>query len=152
MATKEHVYASDHSASVLATHSWRTVQNSAAYLLPYLKPDSKLLDVGCGPGTITVDLAKFVGHVIGVEYSPEPLAQARTFAEQQGVKNVEFQVADIHELPFEDETFDVVHAHQVLQHIRVSPHESKVPGLESFYKRPTTPGLQSLLKCRESAC
>ncbi|CZR59542.1 probable ubiE/COQ5 methyltransferase [Phialocephala subalpina] len=114
MATKEHVYTSDHSAAVLATHSWRTVQNSAAYLIPYLKPDFKLLDAGCGPGTITVDLARFLpeGHVIGVEYSAEPLSQARTFAEQQGVKNVEFRVEDIHELPFEDGTFDVVHAHQ----------------------------------------
>ncbi|KAF8855487.1 ubiE/COQ5 methyltransferase [Acephala macrosclerotiorum] len=143
MATKEHVYASDHSASVLATHSWRTAQNSAAYLLPFLKPNFKLLDVGCGPGTITVDLAKLVGHVIGVEYSPEPLSQARTFAEQQGVKNVEFQVADIHDLPFEDDTFDVVHAHQVLQHIR-----DPIQGLKEM-RRVTKKG--GILACRESA-
>lgn len=101
--TKDSVYASDHIPSVLATHSWRTAQNSIPYLISYLKPDFKILDIGCGPGTITLDLAKLVseGHVTGIEYTPEPLAHARAFSEQHEVINIEFPVADIHELPFE---------------------------------------------------
>lgn len=88
------VYASDHSPAVLSTHSWRTVANSIPYLLPHLHPDMHILDVGCGPGTITVDLAKRVrrGHVTGVEYTPEPLEAARAFAEKENVKNVEYVV------------------------------------------------------------
>ena len=92
MAQPPSVYASDQSPAVLSTHSWRTAANSIPYLLPHLHPDMHILDVGCGPGTITVDLAKRVrkGSVTGVEYMPEPLEAARTCAEKEGVKNVEY--------------------------------------------------------------
>ncbi|RJE20594.1 UbiE COQ5 methyltransferase, partial [Aspergillus sclerotialis] len=113
------VYSTDHSSSVLRTHTWRTASNSAGYLLPYIKPSMKILDIGCGPGSITIDFAKRVpsGSVIGVEYVADPLDGARALAEQEGVKNVTFQTADIHSLPFDDNSFDIVHVHQVLQHI-----------------------------------
>ncbi|RFU26096.1 hypothetical protein B7463_g10242, partial [Scytalidium lignicola] len=114
------VYASDHSPSVLSVHQWRTISNSVPYIKPYLTtPTLKILDVGCGPGSITVDLAKHVpqGHVTGVEYTPEPLVQARALAASQNVQNVDFTVGDIHQLEFEDGSFDLVHAHQVLQHV-----------------------------------
>lgn len=112
-------YTNDHSQSVLQTHSWRNVENSASYLLPHLQPDMSILDVGCGPGSITIDLARKVplGHVLGVEYVPDPLDGARSLASSAGVSNISFQIGDIHALPFPDSTFDVVHAHQVLQHI-----------------------------------
>jgi 2-polyprenyl-3-methyl-5-hydroxy-6-metoxy-1,4-benzoquinol methylase len=50
-------YTHGHHESVLRSHSWRTAENSAAYLLGQLSPGMSLLDVGCGPGTITADLA-----------------------------------------------------------------------------------------------
>jgi len=113
-------YASDHSDATLRVHRWRTAANSISYVLPRLTPAMKILDVGCGPGTITVDIAKLVpqGHITGLEYTSEPLSQARAFAQDNGVSNVDFAVGDIHELDFPDNSFDVVHAHQVLQHIR----------------------------------
>jgi len=79
----------------------------------------QVLDVGCGPGTITADLATLVpgGHVIGLEYAPDVLVQARATAEARKIGNIDFQVGDIHALKFPDNTFDVVHAHQVLQHV-----------------------------------
>jgi ubiquinone/menaquinone biosynthesis C-methylase UbiE len=62
-----------------------------------------ILDVGCGPGSISVDMAKLVpkGRVVGVDCTPEPLNDARAFAIQQGVTNIEFQVGDIHALDFQ---------------------------------------------------
>ncbi|KAL2818667.1 S-adenosyl-L-methionine-dependent methyltransferase [Aspergillus granulosus] len=112
-------YTTNHAPSVLATHSWRTAQNSAAYLIPHLTPSMKILDIGCGPGSITIDLALHIpqGHITGLEYVEDPLPGARELAASLGVKNITFATGDIQALPFEDNTFDVVHVHQVLQHI-----------------------------------
>ncbi|PFH56036.1 hypothetical protein XA68_17176 [Ophiocordyceps unilateralis] len=81
-------YTHGHHASVLRSHTWRTALNSAAHLLPHLRPDMKMLDIGCGPGTITVDFAGYVpeGHVTGMDRA--------------------------------DESFDMVVCHQVLQHVK----------------------------------
>ncbi|OJJ50675.1 hypothetical protein ASPZODRAFT_148131 [Penicilliopsis zonata CBS 506.65] len=113
------VYTTDHSEGVLKTHLWRTAENSAAYLLPHIRPAMNILDVGCGPGSITADLAQRVpqGYVTAIDYVSDPLDGARSLAASRGVHNVTFQVGDIHSLEFPDNTFDVVHVHQVLQHI-----------------------------------
>jgi SAM-dependent methyltransferase len=112
-------YTHGHHESVLRSHRWRTVENSAAYLLPDLRPGARVLDVGCGPGTITVDLARRVdpGEVVGVDAADRVLADARTLAADEGIVNVRFEPADVYSLPFPDDEFDVVHAHQVLQHL-----------------------------------
>jgi SAM-dependent methyltransferase len=103
-------YTHGHEEPVLRSHRWRTAENSCAYLLPHLRPDSTLLDVGCGPGSITADLATRVGRAVGVDSSPEAVAAAR--ADHPGV---DFRVADLFDL---DGRYDVVHAHQVLQHVQ----------------------------------
>ncbi len=54
-------YTHGHHDSVLRSHRWRTADNSAGYLLPHLRAGMSLLDVGCGPGTITCDLARRLG-------------------------------------------------------------------------------------------
>ncbi|PSR72875.1 hypothetical protein PHLCEN_2v11242 [Hermanssonia centrifuga] len=117
--TKTAVYTHGHAAPVLRSHTWRTAANSASYLLSSLKPDMKILDIGCGPGTITVDLATYVpdGHITGLEYAPDVLENARAHAVERNVKNVDFVTGDAHALPFPDDTFDATHAHQLLQHI-----------------------------------
>ena len=118
-AAETAVYTHGHHDSVLRSHRWRTAENSAAYLMPHLRPTSRLLDVGCGPGTITADLAALVpeGAVIGLDAEPGILEQARAEAEKRGLWNVTFETGDIHALPYPDDTFDVVHAHQTLQHV-----------------------------------
>ncbi|MEU8245574.1 methyltransferase domain-containing protein [Nonomuraea sp. NPDC048916] len=111
------VYTHGHHESVLRSHRWRTAANSAAYLLPHLGPETNLLDVGSGPGTITADLATRVGHVTACEVTEEALALTRAELAARGTANASFAVADVHALEFADDTFDVVHAHQVLQHV-----------------------------------
>jgi ubiquinone/menaquinone biosynthesis C-methylase UbiE len=107
-------------------HETRTAQNSAAYLLPKLQsikeinPNLTILDVGTGPGTISITLAKLIpdGHVTATDVKREILSRARVIADQEGVKNIEFQEADVFKLPFADGTFDVTHCHQVLCHLK----------------------------------
>ncbi len=112
-------YTHGHHESVLRSHTWRTVANSAAYLIPELHSGLSLLDVGSGPGTITVDLARRLGpgRVVGVDASREIVGQAQALAHDEGVHNVTFRVGDVYALDFPDESFDIVHAHQVLQHV-----------------------------------
>src|SRR4051794_37777654 len=107
-------YLHGHHESVLRSHRWRTADNSAAYLLPRLRSGMSLLDIGCGPGTITADLAEIVspGIVTALETSEEVLGHAREEMKHRGISNVEFVVGDVHELSLEDASYDVVHAHQ----------------------------------------
>ena len=112
-------YTHGHHESVLRVHSWRTVENSAAYLVPHLHAGARILDVGSGPGTITIDLARRVrpGLVTGVDSAADVVARATGLAASERVDNVEFRVGDAYDLGFADDAFDVVHAHQVLQHL-----------------------------------
>ncbi|WP_448641975.1 methyltransferase domain-containing protein [Geodermatophilus sp. URMC 63] len=111
-------YTHGHAEPVLQAHRWRTADNSARYLLPHLRPGLDVLDVGCGPGTITVDLARRVapGRVLGLDVSADPLAEARDLTAREGVPAT-FAVGDAYALDVPDDAFDVVHAHQVLQHL-----------------------------------
>ena len=109
------VYTHGHHETVLRSHSWRTAENSAGHLLPHLRPGLDLLDVGCGPGTITADLAARVapGRVVGIDRSAEVVARAEALAGDR----LTFAVGDVYRLAAPDASFDVVHAHQVLQHL-----------------------------------
>ena len=112
-------YTHGHHESVLRSHRWRTAENSAAFLLPHLETDFNLLDVGCGPGNITADLAQLVpgGSVTGIDRSAEVVARAQVeFASHAG-GNLRFEQGDVYRLRFPDDQFDVVFAHQVLQHL-----------------------------------
>jgi SAM-dependent methyltransferase len=156
-------YTHGHADAVLRSHRWRTAGNSAAHLLPHLPPGDALLDVGCGPGTLTADLATRVapGRVLGVDVSAEVVAEAARHAADRGATNVEVRSGDVRELGLEPGSFDVVHAHQVLQHLRdpvgmlgamaeltrpgglVSVRESDYPAMAWA---PATPGLDRWLE------
>jgi SAM-dependent methyltransferase len=110
-------YTHGHHESVLRSHRRRSAANSCAYLLDRLGPGTDLLDVGCGPGTITADLARRLapGRVVGLDRSAEVLAAARRDAGD--LATLEYREGDAYALPVDDASFDAVHAHQVLQHL-----------------------------------
>lgn len=112
-------YVHGHHPSVVRSHARRTAADSAAYLLPHLDTGMSLLDVGCGPGTITLDLAAAVapGAVIGVDLEPLVIEQACQLSKKGSTTNCSFDTGDCYRLDFSDDSFDVVHVHQVLQHL-----------------------------------
>ena len=113
-------YTHGHSAAVLSAHSRRGAADSAAYLLAHLRAGMDLLDVGCGPASITADLTERVapGRVVALDAAAGALEAARATLRERGLsEQVELTSGDVMALPFEDASFDVVHAHQVLQHL-----------------------------------
>lgn len=113
------VYTHGHHESVLRSHTWRTAENSAGYVLAELTSGMDVLDVGCGPGNITLDLASYVapGSVTGVDRDPGVIEKAELMRAERGVENAVFTTGDVYALGYPDGRFDVVHAHQVLQHL-----------------------------------
>jgi ubiquinone/menaquinone biosynthesis C-methylase UbiE len=91
----------------------------AAFLTLHLQAGMRLLDCGCGPGSITVDLAQAVapGEAIGIDLREDALAQGRTLARERRIANVRFQTASVYELPYPDGSFDAAFACALLQHL-----------------------------------
>ncbi|EGO53999.1 hypothetical protein NEUTE1DRAFT_124374 [Neurospora tetrasperma FGSC 2508] len=129
MTTQHTPYAIGHAPSHTKHHEWRTAANSAPHLLPHLpkalssNPNLKLLDIGCGPGTISASLAQHLlpsGHVLATDIADDVLERAKEHAISQGLsvpQNISFQKESVYELSFPDNEFDIVHAHQVLCHL-----------------------------------
>jgi ubiquinone/menaquinone biosynthesis C-methylase UbiE len=117
---RRETYTHGHAPATVRQHAQRTAEEAAAFLLPELRPGMRLLDVGCGPGSITRGLAARVapGQAIGLDLSRETLEAARTDAAARGLGNVQYEEGSVYELPFPEASFDVVYAHQVVQHLR----------------------------------
>lgn len=127
-STASNTYAHGHSAATVAGHSARTAEFCAAHLLPHLSAGASILDVGCGPGSITSTFVPYVspgGRVVGIDSSKAVIATAQSqFGSTSagagaGAGAVEFVVGDLFKLPFEDGAFDFVHAHQVVVHLPI---------------------------------
>jgi SAM-dependent methyltransferase len=110
------VYTHGHPEAALRSHRWRTVENSATYLIPSLTPGVSVLDIGCGPGNITADIARRVapGPVVGLDSSAEVIALA---VRDHEAPNLTFTVGDVYALDQPTGSVDVVTAHQVLHHL-----------------------------------
>ena len=123
-----------------------TVEDSAAYLLPHLRPGLRVLDFGCGPGTVSVGLARAVapGELHGVDMEKSQIELAKAVAEAHGQDNTVFHVGDVLDLPFTDGFFDVAHCHNVLMHIP-DTHAALTE-----VKRVLKPG--GIMGCREMIC
>lgn len=98
----------------------RTAAKEGAFFLRHLSSGMRILDVGCGPGSITLGFADAVapGEVVGIDFQPSQIAQARELSAARGILNARFEVGDAYQLPFPDGAFDAVFAHAVLWHLR----------------------------------
>ena len=88
-------YTHGHHASVVAQHSARTAENSARFLLDHISGGDRILDVGCGPGSITVGLARRVGptgRVVAIDVEPRIVKQAAATAQAAGLENISCRV------------------------------------------------------------
>jgi len=85
----------------------RSAAEYADFVLAFIGDRDRVLDVGCGPGSITVGLSQTAGHVIGVDLDEAEFTDARTYASEQGVGNMEFREGSIYQLDFPDASFDV---------------------------------------------
>lgn len=123
-------YVQGYSDRTTSTQEKRTAELEAAFLLPHIEKSDPILDVGCGPGTITTGLARLAseGTTVGIDISPTVLAKAKALAADAqmlttGPGSVTFEEGDVlGRLAYPDETFDVVFASQVFGHLR-PPHE-----------------------------
>ena len=101
-----------------AVHARRT-GGAGGFFAPQLRAGMRLIDCGCGPGSITVDLARAVapGDAIGIDLRADALTQGRTLARERGIANLAFQAASVYQLPYADDSFDAAFACAVLQHL-----------------------------------
>ena len=119
MATTEQ-YSGGYSSLIVEQFKQRTLARQGAFVVPYLTPGLTVLDCGCGPGSMTLDLADLVhpGQVYALDSSPIQIAQARLLQQQRATANVRFLTASAYALPYADHQFDVVFAHALLYHLR----------------------------------
>ena len=145
-----HAYTMGHSKATTASHEARTADTDAKFVLPHIKSSHRVLDVGCGPGTITTGFLPLVprGEVVGVDYSSEVVERAKQLAQEKGLSDrLSFAQGNLLEtLPFEDETFDIVFASQVFGHLQ--PAENAIRAL-SECRRVLKP--DGLLAVRDAA-
>lgn len=112
----EQIYTCGYGSASTRMMASRTAEVHAKFLLPYLRPGMRVLDCGCGPGSITVGLAKAVepGEVVGIDLEPTQLDLARAHAAERAATNVRFEVGNICALPLPDGEFDAVFGHTIL--------------------------------------
>lgn len=130
-------YLHGHHQSVVTAHSARNASETAAFVLQQLSSPMRLLDFGCGPGTVTIDLAEHLlpaGSAVGIDLSENVIELARSTAAKRQVSNVSFEVNNIYATGYDKRSFDVVYAHQVLQHLSdpvkalTEAHRVLIPG------------------------
>ena len=116
---KRDVYTHGHQPAAVNQHAKRTAKASAAFCRDVISSNSRILDVGCGPASISVGLAEWAdqGFVTAIDLGNQILETANQTIRNAGTANIVVEQASVYELPYEDHSFDVTYAHQVLQHL-----------------------------------
>ena len=110
------IYPFGYNPAAVGMMQTRTAAACASLFLKHASPGMRVLDVGCGPGSITVDLAEELapGKVTGIDIEASQISIAEELAKSKGQLNCDFKVASIFELPFEDAEFDAIYGHTIL--------------------------------------
>jgi SAM-dependent methyltransferase len=159
------IYTQQANPAFEAELAMRTAAHDAAFFTRYLRPGMSVLDAGCGPGTITLGVAKLVapGSVVGIDIQAAPIERARAQKVAREQTNLRYEVADLYDLPFADQCFDAAFSNGVLMHLaepkRALAQLRRVlrpggvvgvrdPDFGSVLYAPMTPGLQRWLELR----
>ena len=113
-------YTPGHTKNATNFMGQRTLQSHGEFFLPCLSEGIDILDLGCGPGTISIGLAEAVGSgcVVGIDFSESQIEIARQNASEAGITNLEFHVGTCYELPFENCSFDRIFSHALMEHLK----------------------------------
>jgi ubiquinone/menaquinone biosynthesis C-methylase UbiE len=116
---KNESYTPGHSQNAVDFMSKRSLASHGEFFSSHLTPGVCVLDCGCGPGTITLDIAArvFPGRVVGIDFVASQIERARANAERKATANVEFQTSDCYSLPFEKSAFDRAFSHALMEHL-----------------------------------
>jgi ubiquinone/menaquinone biosynthesis C-methylase UbiE len=116
----EDIYTFGYGPTAVQIMTSRNAEDSARFFLPYLRAGMRVLDCGCGPGSITVGLAQAVtpGEAVGIDVEPSQVALAQTYAAERGIANARFEIGNVYALPFPDATFDAAFGHTIVMQFR----------------------------------
>jgi SAM-dependent methyltransferase len=112
-------YTPGYSANATTFMDRRSLEVHGAFVLPFLRDDLAVLDLGCGPGSITLDLARRLprGRIVGLDREKSQIELARAAAETAGAANAEFRVGDVNDLELSPASFDLVFSHALFEHL-----------------------------------
>lgn len=131
MTSHREQYTMGYGPAAVALMGARSAQTHAAFFVPHLRSGMKLLDCGCGPGSVTLGFAEIVapGSAVGTDIEASQMALATESAAKRKLANARFEVADIYELPFEDSSFDAVFMSALIGNLR-----EPIRGLREAYR------------------
>jgi ubiquinone/menaquinone biosynthesis C-methylase UbiE len=109
-------YAPGYGRDAVSMMSARTAAERATFAQPLFGPGMWVVDLGCGPGSITLGLGAG-SRVTGVDVDAGQVAMARDVARRAGRSTVDFLAASAYRLPFADGSFDVAFSHALFEHL-----------------------------------
>jgi SAM-dependent methyltransferase len=112
-------YAPGWGADAVAMMASRSAEGRAAFVLPDLAAGMRVVDVGCGPGTVSIGLARVVapGSVLGIDTEPSQIAAAISSAQRAGIRTIRFEAGNAYDLPIGDGEVDVYFSHALFEHL-----------------------------------
>lgn len=113
-------YAMGYGPLITEAYATRRLADEAGFVIPLVHPGHRIIDCGCGPGSMTIDFAELAaaGEAVGVDVELSQIDFAKRAASDRNVSNVRFEVASVYDLPFADESFDLAYASAVLGNTR----------------------------------